>query len=208
MDANKIDQHLNAVLRAAGSALRYYSLPKSLEDMRAAMKAAIDDATSDLQARVAELEAERAERAAQKPVAQIDDDECFQGPCRHATAFVPMHRGALLYAAQPVTDLGKITVTTNESGRAVAVTRQDAEHRILSVIWEAPPATITPEQAEKADEAIREALGSAYDCMRVWSAWGVGTMRPDDFWPVADSDERVAEIRNAAAAALGFEVGK
>ena len=76
------------------------------------------------------------------------------------------------------------------------------------MIWEAPPATITPEQAEKADEAIREALGSAYDCMRVWSAWGVGTMRPDDFWPVADSDERVAEIRNAAAAALGFEVGK
>ena len=76
------------------------------------------------------------------------------------------------------------------------------------MIWEGPPATITPEQAEKADEAIREALGSAYDCMRVWSAWGVGTMGPDDFWPVADSDERVAEIRNAAAAALGFEVGK
>ena len=69
MDVNKIDQHLNAVLRAAGSALRHYSLPKSLEDMRAAMKAAIDDATSDLQARVAELEAERAERAAQKPLA-------------------------------------------------------------------------------------------------------------------------------------------
>ena len=182
MDANKIDQHLNAVLRAAGSALRYYSLPKSLEDMRAAMKAAIDDATSDLQARVAELEAERAERAAQKPVAQIDDDECFQGPCRHATAFVPMHRGTLLYAEPPVTDLGKVTVTA--------------------------PARLTDEQAEKADEAIREALGSAYDCMRVWSAWGVGTMGPGDFWPVADSDERVAEIRNAAAAALGFEVGK
>ena len=59
MDANKIDQHLNAVLRAAGSALRHYSLPKSLEDMRAAMKAAIDDATSELQARVAELESEK-----------------------------------------------------------------------------------------------------------------------------------------------------
>lgn len=29
---------------------------------------------------------------------------------------------------------------------------------------------------------------------------------PDDFWPVAESDERVAEIRNAAAAALGFTV--
>ena len=38
MDTNKIDQHLNAVLRAAGSALRHYSLPKSLEDMRSATK--------------------------------------------------------------------------------------------------------------------------------------------------------------------------
>ena len=33
----------------------------------------------------------------QEPVAQIDDDENFQGPCRHAMAFVPMHRGAPLY---------------------------------------------------------------------------------------------------------------
>lgn len=33
----------------------------------------------------------------QEPVARIDDDESFQGPCRHATAFVPMHRGTLLY---------------------------------------------------------------------------------------------------------------
>ena len=69
-----------------------------------------------------------------------------------------------------------------------------------------PPATITPEQAEKADEAIREALGDAYDCIRVWSAWSVGTMGPGDFWPVADSDERVAEIRNAVLQALGINV--
>ena len=109
MDVNKIDQHLNAVLRAAGSALRHYSLPKSLDDMRAAMKAAIDDATLELQARVAELEAERAERAAQKPVAQIDDDECFQGPCRHATAFVPMPRGTPLYTDPPVAATVRLT---------------------------------------------------------------------------------------------------
>ena len=43
-----------------------------------------------------------------------------------------------LYAAPPVTEHGHVTVTTDESGRAVAVTRQDDEHRILSVIWEAP----------------------------------------------------------------------
>ena len=64
---------------------------------------AMEHRLREAEARVAELEAERAERAAQKPVAQIDDDECFQGPCRHATAFVPMHRGTLLYAAPPVT---------------------------------------------------------------------------------------------------------
>ena len=256
MDANKIDQHLNAVLRAAGSALHHYSLPKSLEDMRAAMKAAIDDATSDLQARVAELEAElAAARTAPEPIQcetcqgtgkinemlggySFSDPSATCPDCDGSGELESIHDfragqwwvkelDGILGSPSPdvtpdqkravavvhnllrhVANLGYVTVTTNESGRAVAVTRQDAEHRILSVIWEAPPATITPEQAEKADEAIREALGSAYDCMRVWSAWGVGTMRPDDFWPVADSDERVAEIRNAAAAALGFEVGK
>jgi len=32
---------------------------------------------------------------------------------------------------------GDVVVTTDASGRCVAVTRQDKEHRILSVIWEA-----------------------------------------------------------------------
>lgn len=36
-----IDQHLDAVLRAAGSGLRYYSMQKTLDDMRAAMQAAM-----------------------------------------------------------------------------------------------------------------------------------------------------------------------
>lgn len=31
---------------------------------------------------------------------------------------------------------GEVTVTTNEAGDAVAVTRTDEEHRILSIIWE------------------------------------------------------------------------
>ena len=64
----------------------------------------------------------------------------------------------------------------------------------------------TPEQIEKADEAIREALGSnAFDCVRVWSAWEHGTMRNGDFWLIAESDERVAEIRDAVLAALGIQ---
>lgn len=32
---------------------------------------------------------------------------------------------------------GEVVVTTDEDGRCVAVTRQDEEGRILSVIWEA-----------------------------------------------------------------------
>lgn len=74
------------------------------------------------------------------------------------------------------------------------------------VVDEPAKQLLTPEQIEKADEAIREALGDASDCMRVWDAWSYGTMGPDDFWPVAESDERVAEIRNATAVALGFKV--
>ena len=37
-----------------------------------------------------------------------------------------------------IAEHGQVTVTTDESGRVVSVTRQDDEHRILSVIWEAP----------------------------------------------------------------------
>lgn len=50
-------------------------------------------------------------------------------------------------------------------------------------------------------QAAAEALGDAYDCIRVWSAWGVGTMGPDDFIPVADDGDRVAEIARAVITA-------
>jgi hypothetical protein len=51
-------------------------------------------------------------------------------------------------------------------------------------------------------EAVRESLGEAYDCTRVWSAWSVGTMGPDDFALVAEDDARVAEIVDAVMAKL------
>jgi hypothetical protein len=41
MICNDVDKHLDAVLRASGSALRHYSMPKTLNDMRAAMRAAM-----------------------------------------------------------------------------------------------------------------------------------------------------------------------
>ena len=99
------------------------------------------DATIKLQdERIAELEAERAERERQEPIATVGWDRNFMGVVWHGKDMPEKGVETLLYAAPPVTEQGCVTVTTDESGRAVAVTRQDDDHRILSVIWEAPVA--------------------------------------------------------------------
>ena len=54
------------------------------------------------------------------------------------------------------------------------------------------------ELPESVIDAVAEALGDAYDCGRVWSAWSYGTMGPDDFSMVAEDAERVAEIARSA----------
>ena len=54
------------------------------------------------------------------------------------------------------------------------------------------------ELPEAVTDAVAEALGDAYDCNRVWSAWGVGTMGPDDFTLIAEDSDRVNEIARAA----------
>lgn len=51
---------------------------------------------------------------------------------------------------------------------------------------------------EAVRDAIAEALGDAYDCTRVWAAWGVGTMGPDDFSLVREDSDRLDEIADAA----------
>jgi hypothetical protein len=74
----------------------------------------------------------------------------------------------------------------------------------------APPApegehaggSINDEQREAVRAAVTEALGNAYDCLRVWEAWQVGTMGPDDFALVAEDDDRVAKIADAAIEAM------
>jgi hypothetical protein len=55
---------------------------------------------------------------------------------------------------------------------------------------------------ERVRDAIAEALGDAYDCGRVWSAWSYGTMGPDDFSLVAEDDDRLEELASAAIAAM------
>lgn len=64
---------------------------------------------------------------------------------------------------------------------------------------QAEPVRLTDEQVVE----ICEALGEDYDCLRVWEAWGCGTMRPDDFILVADDGDRVVEICEAVPQALG-----
>ena len=55
---------------------------------------------------------------------------------------------------------------------------------------------------ERVRDAIAAALGEAMDCTRVWSAWSYGTMGPDDFSVVANDDDRLDEIVQAALAAM------
>lgn len=43
---DRIDYHLDQVLKASGSALRHYSMPRMVNAMREAMKAAMDEAVS------------------------------------------------------------------------------------------------------------------------------------------------------------------
>ena len=51
---------------------------------------------------------------------------------------------------------------------------------------------------EAACVAVSEALVDAYDCERVWEAWGVNTMGPDDFIPIWECPDRIDEVVRAA----------
>ena len=61
----------------------------------------------------------------------------------------------------------------------------------------APVAVVLPEREAMRDIIAQAIGGDAYDCTRVWSAWGVGTMSDDDFIPIADQEERLYEIADA-----------
>jgi len=50
-------------------------------------------------------------------------------------------------------------------------------------------------------EALAEALGCVYVCNRTWSAWGIGTMSQDDFYPAAESDDVLDSLVEAVAKA-------
>lgn len=65
------------------------------------------------------------------------------------------------------------------------------------------PAAVPEATKERVRDAIAEAIGlDAYDCIRVWSAWSIGTMGPDDFAPIVDDEDRLSEIVDAAISSI------
>ena len=79
------------------------------------------------------------------------------------------------------------------TGEQLYIDQLESELALLK----ASPAS-TPEVRESVIEAIAEALGDAYDCTRVWSAWSYGTMSQDDFSLIAEDRSRLEEIADAA----------
>lgn len=55
---------------------------------------------------------------------------------------------------------------------------------------------------ERVRDAVASALVGNFYCGRVWSAWGVGAMREDDFTPSEEVDDVLDEIVDAAIAAM------
>lgn len=95
---------------------------------------------------------------------------------------------------------GTNLASQNLDNAATLLLEQGAE---LTALREVPVAGISDEHREAVREAVAKALGEAYDCQRVWTAWSYGTMGPDDFTLTAEDDDRVAEIADAAIEVIG-----
>lgn len=70
-------------------------------------------------------------------------------------------------------------------------TRADSHHRLVEALQE--------NLTEKFAQILECELSESYDCTRVWSAWGYGTMGEDDFTPVINRIDQIAsELARAA----------
>lgn len=125
-----------------------------------------------------------------------------------------MHRSSMGHAYRamraleqpaPVADpLAKgFTTLESDGGKYKIVTsfatRDDAwsAYRALVGAKPAPVAVVMPDRDSLRDVIAQAIGGDAYDCVRVWSAWGVGTMSEDNFVPVVDQEARLYEIADA-----------
>lgn len=111
-------------------------------------------------------------------------------------------------AAQPnakVADLIRFDFTNaDRQPDSKMLTHDEMRQRCADALAAAQPSAkaLTDEQRNKVRDAIAETLGGAYDCLRVWSAWGVGTMSQDDFALLVEDESRLAEITDAAIGAI------
>lgn len=82
------------------------------------------------------------------------------------------------------------------------------EHDILGTAMQALVAVFWRASAQDdAKDAVMDALaqslgGTAYFCTRVWEAWHVGTMSSDDFVPIADESDALADMADAVIAVM------
>lgn len=77
-------------------------------------------------------------------------------------------------------------------------------------LYASPPAPVVElPTREVMRDLIAEVIGGdTYDCTRVWSAWGVGTMSEDDFVPLAEREERLYELADACLDRLSIHYDK
>lgn len=116
------------------------SLVARIDAALAAQHTAADDTPSKSRmARVAALTAAQGEPVAHVPIhprnGPLWSDTRPVGSDAHRAESYPW---MALYT-HPPQQQGEVVVTTTPDGRCVAVTRQDDEHRIIGVIWEAEP---------------------------------------------------------------------
>ena|ERR1043165_4175616 len=92
-----------------------------------------------------------------------------------------------------------------ENPEALQDTAAELIAEALTEYWNrraAQPVVLSDDLRDKVRDAVAAALGEAMDCTRVWSAWSYGTMGPNDFSVVANDDDRLEEIVDAAINAI------
>ena len=92
------------------------------------------------------------------------------------------------------------TLTDEQRGEALAYTGDDTHPQLSG------------ETRAELIDYLRQEFGDTYDCTRVWSAWSYGTMGEDDFDPVSNRIDDIADailaLLSARPLALGGQQGE
>lgn len=134
-----------------------------------------------------------------------------EGDCKHILHEIAMRLASGGYAPAPA--MAPSIHEMNYQAAMTAVESLRAENVALkaqanAVKLDDDPAGTSDPFRDAVWGAVQESLGDAYDCTRVWAAWGCNTMSEDDFHRVADQPDRVDEIVAAVFKALPASVSK